>query len=207
MNKNSLLLDINVDGCDDATVTTLTEMMNFIKNKLQGIADKAKTIQCKKDNTVTVFPYAGDKYYTVTSYGEIKSFTWEGFQSEKFLAKMGNVFKTEEDAKFEKDKRIISQKLKVFAANSQCHNTDTDKCYISYDCFSDELSIILCGYNTPLGSIVFPSHKVAEEALNLIGKDTIKKYFFNINTDTKKEEVNKEEKDYYSGDDEYYNWY
>lgn len=79
MNKNSLLLDINVDGCDDATVTTLTEMMNFIKNKLQGIADKAKTIQCKKDNTVTVFPYVGDKYYTITSYGEIKSFTWKGF--------------------------------------------------------------------------------------------------------------------------------
>ena len=48
MNKNSLLLDINVDGCDDATVTTLTEMMNFIKNKLQGIADKAKRFNVKK---------------------------------------------------------------------------------------------------------------------------------------------------------------
>lgn len=126
-----------------------------------------------------------EKYYFIDSTGCIDSLKETNHAVDEHLYKVGNYFKTSEEAKFELNKRLVYQELKDYALE---HNESE----IDWKNSDQEKWVIFCDYQSKclvyrdryacsdLGQIYFSSCEIAREAVKAIGEDRIKKYLFNI---------------------------
>lgn len=127
-----------------------------------------------------------DHYYCISDCGEILCEYEEKFDGDSYRYQSGNYFKTEEEAEFELNRRLVYQELKDYALEHNegeidWKNSEQEKWVISYEnqikCFA---YFIKCVFSD-IGQIYFSSRKIAQEAVKAIGEDRIKKYLFNIN--------------------------
>lgn len=127
-----------------------------------------------------------EKYYFIDSKGYIDSLKETNHTIDEHFYKVGNYFKTSEEAKFELNRRLVYQELKDYALE---HNeTDVDwsnpksyKWFITY--FYDEVGGVFTDFTCHcqgLGQIYFDSQKIACDAIQSVGENRIKKYLFNI---------------------------
>jgi hypothetical protein len=88
-----------------------------IKNRVWEKEDAPLTVilSYRFEKIEKQFPQIGDKYYTISMIGgqhlSIMSFEWRDSKADRRLLKVGNVFKTAEEAK-ETEQRIINEILK-----------------------------------------------------------------------------------------------
>ena len=127
-----------------------------------------------------------DVYYSITGDGRIVDNRESESACDNVVYQFGNYFKTKEEAEFELNKRLVYQELKDYALE---HNkmgidwkkSEQEKWVISYDnqfkCLRYRIRYIL----SDIGQIYFSSCGIAQEAVEAIGEDRIKKYLFNIN--------------------------
>lgn len=138
------------------------------------IEPKPKTVWDIKEN---------DYYYFLDSRGCIGTDTWRNYDKDYERAGIANIFLTREDAEFERERlKVETELLKYGGTRDMMSLNDSDfkKSFIRYDHYSDNLSI---GINYSLnhqGTIYFKTCEDAENAINYIGKDRIKKYIFNV---------------------------
>lgn len=124
-------------------------------------------------------------YYYLGTDGQIYS-TGEnsgGFDERTY--KVGNYFKTEEEAEFELNKRLIYQELKDYALEHNKHEFNwvdplQDKWTIYYDFGVKRLSVSSWHTIYGMGQIYFSSKTIAKSAIFAVGKDRIKKYLFGV---------------------------
>ena len=126
-----------------------------------------------------------DHYYFISDCGEIQCDYEEKFDGDSYHYQSGNYFKTEEEAEFELNRRLVYQELKDYALEHNegeidWKNSKQEKWVISYDnqikCFTYLVRYVL----SDIGQIYFSSRKIAQEAVKTIGKDRIKKYLFGV---------------------------
>ena len=126
-----------------------------------------------------------EKYYFIDSKGYIDSLKETNHAVDEHLYKVGNYFKTSEEAKFELNKRLVYQELKDYALEHNegeidWKNSEQEKWVISYDnqvkwlVYRDRYTL------SDIGQIYFSSCEIAREAVKAIGEDRIKRYLFNI---------------------------
>lgn len=97
---------------------------------------------------------------------------------------IGNCFRTKEEAEFAKEKLKVIAELKRFA---QEHNEgkidwndfDQGKYYIFVDMSSKKI-LIANSYRSKCYDVYFTSREIANEAIKAIGKDRLKKYYFEV---------------------------
>lgn len=127
----------------------------------------------------------GDVYYTITSEGHLVDDTeTEGF-SDKQSYRFGNYFKTKEEADFARTKQLIYQQLKDYALE---HNTEAINWTNPYqhkwfiECDHDDKEVRYCwtASTSSINQIYFTSKKIAEDAVEEVGKKIIKYYLFGI---------------------------
>lgn len=132
-------------------------------------------------------PKKGDKYYYIGSVGSIFNYDCreDNILDEAHL-NIGNYFKTEEDAKHMVEKFKVIRELQKFANENNekeidWKNFNQCKYRIFYDAEDENLYV---NYITQCKSepfnIYFTSLEIAKEAIKTIGKDRIKKYYFDI---------------------------
>lgn len=133
-------------------------------------------------------PLKGEQFYYITAFGCVNSSTWNSSNVLQMLYKVRNYFKTKEEAEFEVEKLKIIVELKRFAETyndedfeKKKYEISTIKHQIFYDCSSNKISVSDWRIVFNEG-IMFSSKELAEQAINEIGEDRIKKYLFNINT-------------------------
>lgn len=131
-------------------------------------------------------PKKGDKYYSIGNAGSIFNYDCREDPSDEARLNIGNYFKTEEDAKHMVEKFKVIRKLQKFANENNEEKIDWKnfnqcKYKIFYDAEDKDLYVdysIQCE-SEPFG-IYFTSFKIAKKAIEEIGEDKIKKYYFNV---------------------------
>lgn len=156
------------------------------REQLMGLIKKANQTHQKR--------WRGEKndvYYSITGDGKIVDARENVYTCDNDFYQIGNYFKTKEEAEFELNKRLVYQKLKDYALEHNegeidWKNSKQEKWFIAYD---SQIKCLGC-YNKficyDIGQIYFSSRKIAQEAVETIGENRIKKYLFNINKENRK---------------------
>lgn len=123
------------------------------------------------------FPQDGDEYCYVDSDGDILHDEWGGFDSEEGMLKIGNVFQTKEQAEFAIEKLKVEAELRKFSRPFEC---GAFNCCISLDTDEDCLYLDNSRYFHSQGALYFESKVKAQQAIEAVGKERIKKYIFGV---------------------------
>lgn len=126
----------------------------------------------------------GDKYYYIDEYGDISDSRIgnDSFEGAKFS--IGNVFLTEEDAEFARERLKVIAELKKYAKEfsyEEWRSANTQKYYLYYNWTNDEVNTdynYLLSYGNQL--LLFESGEKAQEAIDAVGEERIKKYCFGV---------------------------
>ena len=131
-------------------------------------------------------PKKGDKYYCIGNAGSIFNYDYREDILDEARLNIGNYFKTEEDAKHMVEKFKVIRELQKFANENNEEKIDWKnfnqcKYEIFYDAEDGDLYVdysIQCE-SEPF-NIYFTSFKIAKRAIEAVGEDRIKKYYFNV---------------------------
>ena len=126
---------------------------------------------------ILLFPETDEEYWFIYSFGEIDNEKWLDFQVDKDRLYIGNVFKSEEEAKFQVEKlkvlaelRRYSREFKYGSANFCLHSYGTHDEFV-YNNYS---------YQKCQGALYFESEEVLKDAIRKVGEERIKRYLFGI---------------------------
>lgn len=134
--------------------------------------DKKQDVKVKK-------PQYGDTVYYINYIGRIRKRTWINDEDDLDMWELGNIFFTEEEAEFAREKKKVEVELERYAKE---HNAPTleDEYFILYDEYNEELDYDVWADYIPQGAVVFASKQLVFDAIEAIGKDRILKYLFDV---------------------------
>lgn len=124
----------------------------------------------------------GDTYYYIDVYGDISDGRIGNDSSEDEIFAIGNVFLTEEDAEFARERLKVIAELKKYAkefSDEEWKDSKTKKYYIIYKYSGDYIKSILT-YTSKDNVLYFESPEKAQEAIDAVGEERIKKYYFGV---------------------------
>lgn len=151
---------------------------SFIFDDEDIIAEDWKIYEEKP--TRTWKPEFGEKYYYITTSGDVAYNTFNTSLDEYRLS-FRNVFKTAEEARKMVEKLKIINKLRELSNGDFYRNCTEVKYVIWYDSACKEIKINTHEYIRELPfSIYFATKKDAEKAVLTIGEDNLKKYYFDV---------------------------
>lgn len=147
-------------------------------------------------------PQLGDTYFTiragVTGFSCITEFCWDNFPFTELNYSIGNCFQTEEEARHMVEKLKVIKELQDFALENNTEKIDWKnnkqlKFFINFDRYSNRAGYSCTDDTKPVPlNIYFTSRELALKAIEKVGEERIKKYYFDI--DDEDCEKQKEEK-------------
>lgn len=122
-----------------------------------------------------------DMYYYIDYYGEIYS-TFYDCKEDVDIIECGNAFITEEEARFEVERRKCEAILLKYGTRDMMSLGDINahKYFIVYNNYYHEISISFSQSANSQGTIYFESEELAQKAIEEVGEDRLKKYVFNV---------------------------
>lgn len=126
-----------------------------------------------------------EKYYFIDLKGYIDSLKEANHAVDEHLYKIGNYFKTSEEAEFELNKRFVCQELKDYALeHNGCEFDWKNKYQPKWSIYyNNEIECLEYNdfYNIcDITQIYFTSEEIARKAVFAVGEDRIKKYLFGV---------------------------
>ena len=145
------------------------------------VTDEIDKCIVKMPKTVYDLKY-GDSYFSLTALGTIMTGIWHNDDIDHNRLRFGNVFLTEEDAKFASKRLKVIAELKKYAkefSDEEWMNQSIVKHFITFDYEDHAINI---GYvcSTKVSDIYFESEEKAQEATKAVGEDRIKKYYLGV---------------------------
>lgn len=155
-------------------------------NKIEELQTKIDELQKeldelkKQENNGMWIPKRGEKYWYIDMCGEVFSTINKFMQKDEKRFLIGNVFKTQEEAEFTVEKLKVLADLKVFEEPkdrawdgekwhwSIMYHTQDDKVYVDW-WITDKTD-----------SIYFESKEKAQQAIDAVGEDRVKKYYLEV---------------------------
>lgn len=131
------------------------------------------------------WPSGGDDYYYIDSTGSILHTRWDTINDtptnvDRGRRDIGNVFKTKEEAEFERERLKVLNQLKSLSDDDQKWDNENVHYYIVYESDYNKLKV----WDNRVAKLPHPywfkSKESAENAIKTIGEDRLKKYVFNI---------------------------
>ena len=152
----------------------LQEEILKIKNEMIDEFDK-RVEALKVDEQE--FPQDGDEYWYIDTTGDIYNENWECFGFEKATLEIGNVYKTRKEAEFAVEKLKVEAELRKF---SRPFELDSLNHYIFLDTDDDCLGVDSLSFCQSQGTIHFEGEEKAQQAIDAVGEQRIKKYIFGV---------------------------
>lgn len=163
-------------------------MENNITVNMENLSEKEreqlmKLIQKSNGSKGMVWkPEYDEWYFYVSGYGVIGSNVWINDYTDNGYYEIGNCFKTEEEAKFALEKTKVEAELCRFAEKNNEYeidwkDEDQEKWFIYY--YSDKICPYQT-YSTMRNDIYFSSKEIAKQAVDNIGEERLKKYYFGV---------------------------
>jgi hypothetical protein len=155
---------------------SLTNVENILADDWEIFEEKRKWWEPKK----------GKPYYFIRHDVNIDYFDYGEYENDKRLMAIGNCFQTAEQAKFMVEKLKVIHELERFAYENNEKEIDWNdvnqtKYYLGMF-QSDKIIAVFSTYKwcyTPF-NIYFTSEEIAKKAIETIGEDRIKKYYFGV---------------------------
>lgn len=125
----------------------------------------------------------GDKYFFIGAIGFVREDVYGSCNADRGCISQGNAFLTKEEAEFEVEKRKVIAELKRYAyefSEDEWCDGDVYKFSIFYDYSFDCLEVDYRFMVKFANGIYFKSEEDADEAIETVGEDRIKKYLFGI---------------------------
>lgn len=145
------------------------------------VTDEIDKCIVKMPKTVYDLKY-GDSYFSLTALGTIMPAIWHNVGSDWNRERIGNVFLTEEDAKFASERLKVIAELKKYAKEfsvEEWKNRDLNKHCIRYDSQSCRVYVMV-SFFVKGTELYFESKEKAQEAIKWVGKDRVKKYYLGV---------------------------
>lgn len=137
-------------------------------------------------------PELYEKYYTVCADGSIDYTNYDFDNADKRFMAIGNCFQTEEQAEFMVEKLKVIHELEKFAFENNeeeidWNNENQEKYIITFNHITQDFGINLwrVSRSNPF-NVYFTSEELAKKAIETIGEERIKKYYFGVNEDGRK---------------------
>lgn len=136
----------------------------------------------KKQDAKVKKPQYGDTVYYINYIGRIRKRTWINDEDDIDMWELGNIFFTEEEAEFAREKKKVEVELERYAKE---HNAPTleDEYFILYDEYNEELDYDVWADYIPQGAVVFASKQLVFDAIEAVGKERILKYIFGVESE------------------------
>ena len=144
---------------------------------VNGVKDIIGNIVKDYDN---VWPKKGDKYWFIAHNGNIIWDQYYNTLNDERLNEVGNFFKTEEEAKDTLEYLKVLHELKKLADNDKTWDGENYHWQIDYDTFENKIDINAMIYSISGGAYYFKSKESAQAAVEKIGEERLKKYYFFI---------------------------
>jgi len=122
------------------------------------------------------FPQDGDAYWFIDDEGGMSSTFYKNYYLDIYRQKIGNIFRTEEEAEFAVKKLKVEAELRKFSRPFTYHETNW---YLIMD-FDKEVHYSYKWDDVTQGAIYFESEEKAKQAIQSIGEERIKKYIFEV---------------------------
>lgn len=147
----------------------LQEELKALKERIAELEEQAK--EGKE------FPQVGDNYSFINSTGKVVNEKWGGLSFEIDRLKIGNIFKIEEEAEFAFEKLKVEAELRKFSIpfDKMSYNF-----FITYNESFGILEVVCYSSTNTQGAIYFESKDKAQQAIQAVGKERIKKYIFGV---------------------------
>lgn len=166
---------------DDINITiNMENLSKEERDTLLSLVEKAN----KPVNKVWKPEYDSD-YYFIRNNGQIchTNFIKSDIDKERFI--LGNCFKTEEEAEFALERQKVITELKRFAIEHNDGEIDWNSKIQNIYClyYREHRGDIEADYfcSRLWDGVFFTSKKTAEQAIEAIGEERIKKYYFEVN--------------------------
>ena len=147
------------------------------------VTDEIDKCIVKEPKTVYDLKY-GDRYFFLTASGIIQGAFWHDDISDHNRLSIGNISLTEEAAEFARERLKVITELKRYAKEFSdeewAQNNCVQKCYIYYNLSTGKL---FANYNCEVSygnQLLFESGEKAQKAIDAIGEERIKKYYFGV---------------------------
>lgn len=126
-------------------------------------------------------PENNETYFYISGHGRINYHKWNNDSTDNRYYEIGNCFKTEEEAKFALEKLKVETELRRFAEENNEYEIDwendaQEKWFIYY---CDKICLYQT-YITMRNDVYFSSKKIAKRAVDYIGEERLKKYYFRV---------------------------
>lgn len=145
-----------------------------LQEELKALKERIAELE-KLEKEEQEFPKDYDEYCYVDSDGDVLHDEWGGFASEEGMLKIGNVFKTKEQAEFAVEKLRVEAELRKFSRTFMWGTENTAMLFDGDNIkFDTRLSHVF------QGAIYFESENKAKEAIEAVGEERIKKYIFGV---------------------------
>ena len=159
-------------------IEELQKTFNELEKELKQLGEAIAQALSAEDADLweKVTPRFGETYYFMNSMGIVLADTWGGGYIDDDRLKMGSVSKTKTDAEFKIEKQKVETELRLFSKNFEY---GAENWFIYFDHENDwiaSISVASCQY-TP---IIFESEEQAKKAVEFVGEERIKKYYFGV---------------------------
>ena len=159
-----------------------------LENEIKGLENRKiellKELEVEKQKTVIDYPFEeSEEYWGLDIDGELIFDRWTGCKYDEDCFEVGNMFKTAQEAKKERDKRALLVRFRQF--RDKCNGDwkpdfndwETHKCFVAYSYVSDDLSCFVGLLNTHFQPFGYFKHKTdCKRAIELFG-DEIKRLY------------------------------
>lgn len=148
----------------------MTNLSTTEREQLLALIEKANEPQNKVWK-----PRKMEKYWYISSAGDIICMKNQLLPSDFDIIALGNYFKTEKEAEFARERLKVIQQLKECGAFYKTKNTT------SYELSLNNEGIIrIVPADFRYGILDFETRKAAQKAIETIGAERLKKYYFCI---------------------------
>ena len=161
-------------------MSTITEL----EDKVKELMEEIETLKQEKKNEEFEYSFKnGEEYWVLRHDGHVSDYIWDGSNFDKTRYSQGNMFKTEEAAAKERDRRLLLTRFRQF--RDKCNGDwkpdwegwEANKYYLAYSYLSDTVCCFVALLNTafqPFG--YFKNRTDCERAIELFG-DEIKRLY------------------------------
>ena len=146
-----------------------------LENKINELASEIEKLKAEKKNGLWK-PKDGERYWYINTGGGGLTTVWDGDIADKSRYALGNVFKTEEEAEFRAEQLKVEAELRRFARPFEENKSNWTMIYEA-----DHKKIAVYNYTSfKIYNIHFATEEIARKAIDTVGADRIKKYYFGV---------------------------
>ena len=147
-----------------------------LQDELKALKERIVELE-EREKQEREFPQYGNTYWCINSYGVVSKEIWDGCDIEKDMFEIGNMFRTKEQADFAVEKLKVEAELRKFSKPFE-YGVNCTEFYYDHE-FGGVMFCTLAASQTQ-GAICFESREKAEEAIDTVGEERIKKYIFGV---------------------------